>query len=230
MRHKGDHRFFDEYPYFIQWLFPTPHKSDRNKECQVLVEHEAKAIREDNEMSRRVVKAYETVLDYFGMQLEDENFGTIKRIPETFEERFQFVSQHRELYRAITRVLTSLGELGYERFQVPLIDFLIREGIDGHRLPTLQGKDILHWLNVVKDEEEKQVMFEKYQSLAGRTVAEPELEKDFGHVSLHDVNLVFCECKQSAMAASHKKTVRQPNITSQCSDENGIKPRAKSAL
>jgi hypothetical protein len=63
-------------------------------------------------------------------------------------------------------------------------------------------------------------MFEKYQSLAGRTVAEPELEKDLGHVSLHDVIFAPCECKQSAMAATHGKAKGQQKMISHCSDEN----------
>ncbi|XP_060588616.1 opioid growth factor receptor-like protein 1 [Ruditapes philippinarum] len=165
---KGDHLFFEMYPGFIHWLFPIPSSVGVNEEVQVLHNHEAKAIREDSVLSSRVYDAFDVLLDFYGMELYNDIKGKFKRKKRTYKERYDYLQSYPlESYRRITRVLVSIGELGLERFQVPWIEFLIKEGIENELFPTLDGQSIMHWIASIKDEEERQEMFRKYQKLAG---------------------------------------------------------------
>ncbi|XP_060559584.1 opioid growth factor receptor-like protein 1 [Ruditapes philippinarum] len=102
------------------------------------------------------------------MKLYNDIKGIFRRKRSTYKDRYYYLqSNPSENYRRITRVLVSIGELGLERFQVPWIEFLIKEGIDNALFPTLDGESIMHWITAIKYEEERQVMFRKYQKLAG---------------------------------------------------------------
>ncbi|XP_053385082.1 uncharacterized protein LOC128550303 isoform X2 [Mercenaria mercenaria] len=178
LKHKGNYKFFDDYPGFIQWLFPVPESTGRNAEAQPLYEHEAKGIRDDDELSSRVLEAFKVMLDFYGMWLCDEVKGKFKRIKETYKERYEYLQRYTVNYMRITRILISIGELGLDRFQCPWIDFLISEGIDNALFPTLGGHSIKHWISAIKDEGEKHAMFLKYQKLAGHKALIADTEED----------------------------------------------------
>lgn len=74
-------------------------------------------------------------------------------------------SGQNEFFR-ITRILTSLGELGYERYQVPLIKMFIENGIlHKTKLKGLTWDHVVHWISSIKDEGERQAMFDQYKNL-----------------------------------------------------------------
>ncbi|KAL4225232.1 hypothetical protein ACF0H5_015921 [Mactra antiquata] len=67
-------------------------------------------------------------------------------------------SSHPEL-RRITRVLTSLGELGCKRYQVHLIGIFIKNKKD---IVEFEWITVLYWIDTVKDVGEREKLFEKY--------------------------------------------------------------------
>jgi hypothetical protein len=73
-----------------------------------------------------------------------------------------FNNRNRHNFHGVRRILVSLGELGFERYQVPLIEFFIEEAITCNKLKTLTGTFIMLWIDSIKDEQEKGGMFEKY--------------------------------------------------------------------
>ncbi|XP_060588583.1 opioid growth factor receptor-like protein 1 isoform X2 [Ruditapes philippinarum] len=163
LKYKGEYDFFDEkYPEFIQWLFPVPDSVGRNREAQPLYEHEAKEIRCDDKLRERVLKAFKMMLDYFGMTLDADCVGIFGR-SKNYKERYDYLQRYPISYYRITRIIKSIGELGFDRFQVPWIDFLIEEGIDKAMFPTLNGPCIQHWINAIKDDGEKHAMVVKHK-------------------------------------------------------------------
>ncbi|XP_053385085.1 opioid growth factor receptor-like protein 1 [Mercenaria mercenaria] len=149
---------------YIQWLFPTPEGSGMNPSAQPLREHEAKAIREDEVASARVLMAYRMMLDFYGMRLVSRNTGAVAR-SDNWQDRYKHLNRSTHNYRRITRIIQSLGELGYERFQVPWITFLIEESVVNHVLSNLNGPCMKHWIGAIKDELEREHMHENYIEL-----------------------------------------------------------------
>lgn len=193
LKHKGDHAFYDEYPSFSQWLFPSKNPSSQNPECQELNDHEAKEIREDTVLSGRVLEAYKTVLDYFGMELVDNIQGKVKRNTATYNLRYKYICSCPGNYMRITRILSSLGELGYERFQVPFIDFLVTEGVDNDMFHTLQEEAVEHWTNAIKDEGEKYALFLKYKTLFKDKQRYEDIGDRLADLQLNEIACRKCE-------------------------------------
>ena len=56
-------------------------------------------------------------------------------------------------YLRITRILKSLGELGYEHFQAPFVKFIIEEACENQTLnERVLGSCTDYWLGTVKDD------------------------------------------------------------------------------
>lgn len=74
---------------------------------------------------------------------------------------------HSNVYRFkfITRIIKSLGELGYERFQLPWVTFLIEEVIVHKMLPNVDDLSIKFWINAIKDDDDMNECLEHYKSL-----------------------------------------------------------------
>ena len=59
-------------------------------------------------------------------------------------------------YRRITRIIKSVGFLGYGNLQAPLVKFIIREAVLEKTLSYLNGGSIYHWIDAIADETEKE--------------------------------------------------------------------------
>ncbi|XP_032817330.2 opioid growth factor receptor-like isoform X2 [Petromyzon marinus] len=85
-------------------------------------------MRESPTVQNRLMRAYEMMLDTYGLRLDDRERGTIRRA-DHFHQRLRDVfkdetSQHHNM--RLTRVLKSLGELGLEHYKAPLVRALLR--------------------------------------------------------------------------------------------------------
>lgn len=74
-----------------------------------------------------------------------------------------FRSRHNLL--RITRIIKSLGELGFERFQAPWVNFLYEELIVKKALPNIRHSCLYHWIEAINDYGEQEVLFRKVQGL-----------------------------------------------------------------
>ncbi|KAL4225244.1 Opioid growth factor receptor-like protein 1 [Mactra antiquata] len=122
------------------------------------------AIREDTRASIRVLKSYDMMLDFYGMFLKNIEDGTVIRC-RNYIERYDNLNRSTHNYRRITRILISLGELGYERYQAPWVRFLMEEAIVYKVLPNLNRGCMYHWIDAIKDEEEKKFIYQVYTNL-----------------------------------------------------------------
>uniref|UniRef100_A0A8C5PSU9 Opioid growth factor receptor (OGFr) conserved domain-containing protein n=1 Tax=Leptobrachium leishanense TaxID=445787 RepID=A0A8C5PSU9_9ANUR len=112
---------------YIQWLFPT-NKQGRNFYSKPLTPEEKSLICNTSEIQQRLLRAYKMMLKFFGVKVVGE----------------------------ITRVLLSLGELGAEEYQAPLVKFLLNEILIEHRLPNMKKSAMNFFVPAVKDAQERQ--------------------------------------------------------------------------
>lgn len=66
---------------------------------------------------------------------------------------FRFRSQHN--YLRITRILKSLGELGYESFKTPLVKFILYEALVEDTIPNIKQSALEYFVYTIRDRRER---------------------------------------------------------------------------
>jgi len=116
----GNYGLLEAHHGYIQWLFPI-REDGLNHYAEQLQLHEAKAIAESEVLQGRIIKSYELMLDFYGMQLVDRKTGTVQRNPENWRNRYNHLNRSFHNYLRITRILKCLGEVGLEHFKVHFV-------------------------------------------------------------------------------------------------------------
>ncbi|XP_052234347.1 uncharacterized protein LOC127846949 isoform X3 [Dreissena polymorpha] len=166
---EGDYKKLESSHSYIQWLFPIPGSSGLNYSAQELFDYEAKEIIEDSVAHARVLRAYKMMLNFYGMKLEDETSGEIRRCEENWKDRYAHLNTSYHNYMRITRILTSLAQMGYERFQQPLVRFILAEAIVNKTLPNLNSSSMDYWIEAIKDGDEMFAMIKLRQEMQKNT-------------------------------------------------------------
>ncbi|XP_052234360.1 opioid growth factor receptor-like protein 1 isoform X2 [Dreissena polymorpha] len=206
----GDYKKLENGHSYIQWLFPIPESSGLNYSAQELFPYEAEEIRNNKETLDRVLRAYKMMLNFYGMDLVDETSGKIRRCEANWVERFEHLNRSFHNYLRITRILKSIGELGYDRYQKPLVKFIIAEAVITKNLSNLNADSMNYWINAIKDHSEMTEMYELWQE----TCENPENFDEFGNVKSNNSENKLAE--QSGMVAgidAVAKTGEPPKIT-----------------
>lgn len=118
-----------------------------------MTDEEAKLIKSSPESLQRVKKSYKMMLGFYGFELKNEETGEIGR-SLNYRPRFSNFERHgQHNCMRITRILTSLGELGYPHYKKPFISHIMKEVFQNGQLgftiksltyfwiPTLDPKD-----------------------------------------------------------------------------------------
>ena len=77
---------------------------------------------DDPACRERVILSYRMMLEFYGFTLLSTETGALERSND-FEERFSNLSRNSHNFLRISRILKSLGELGFERFKVRFLFF-----------------------------------------------------------------------------------------------------------
>jgi len=125
----GDYHLLEMHHSYIQWLFPLYEGPGVNYAASALTKKEAKDMREDEEIGQRVALSYELMLDFYGMQL-DRKTGQVSRA-SNWTKRYLNLTQNTHNFLRISRILASLGHLGFWRWKVAWINFLETEIYEG---------------------------------------------------------------------------------------------------
>uniref|UniRef100_A0A8C5MFS0 Opioid growth factor receptor (OGFr) conserved domain-containing protein n=1 Tax=Leptobrachium leishanense TaxID=445787 RepID=A0A8C5MFS0_9ANUR len=139
----ADDELLEDNHFYIQWLFPNQGQAN----IYIFVHNtlspkEARLMINTSEIQQRLRRAYKMMLKFFGVKLvgedgEDTGVTEIERA-ENFAERFDNLTANPHNNLRITRMLLSLGELGAEEYQAPLVKFFLRETLIENNLPQMK--------------------------------------------------------------------------------------------
>ncbi|XP_002943244.3 LOW QUALITY PROTEIN: opioid growth factor receptor [Xenopus tropicalis] len=150
---RGDYVQLEENHSYIQWLFPLRERG-MNWCAEPLTLREIEALKGDKDAMRRFREAYRLMLDFYGIELRDEDSGEVARAPN-YKERFSNLNRRGHNNLRITRILKCLGELGYGRFQAPLVRFFLEETLVHKELPNVRHSALDYFMFTVRDREQR---------------------------------------------------------------------------
>ncbi|KAI1241145.1 hypothetical protein IHE44_0009608 [Lamprotornis superbus] len=128
---KGDYEKLEHNHTYIQWL----------------------EFKKTKEAIRRFLLAYKMMLEFFGIKLIDKT-GNVARAAN-WQERFQHLNESQHNYLRITRILKSLGELGYESFKSPLVKFILHEALVEDTIPNIKQSALEYFVYTIRDRRER---------------------------------------------------------------------------
>ncbi|XP_039387326.1 opioid growth factor receptor-like protein 1 isoform X1 [Mauremys reevesii] len=149
---KGDYEKLEHNHTFIQWLFPL-REQGLNFYAKELTTYEIEEFKKTKEAIRRFLLAYKMMLEFFGIKLIDKT-GNVARAAN-WQERFQHLNESQHNYLRITRILKSLGELGYESFKSPLVKFILHEALVEDTIPNIKQSALEYFVYTIRDRRER---------------------------------------------------------------------------
>ncbi|MEQ2290319.1 hypothetical protein AMECASPLE_002118 [Ameca splendens] len=151
---KNDYKKLERVHSYIQWLFPL-REPGVNYMASELTKKEIEAFKMNKDAQRRLVEAYELMLGFYGIRLVDKKTGEVKRA-ENWKERFGNLERNMHNNLRITRILKSLGELGFRHFQAPLVRFFLEETLVKKTMSNVKRSVLDYFLFAVLDKHERQ--------------------------------------------------------------------------
>ncbi|XP_027708478.1 opioid growth factor receptor isoform X1 [Vombatus ursinus] len=150
---KEDYDILEDNHSYIQWLFPLRERGV-NWHAKPLTLREIQEFKKSAEVMRRFVQAYELILGFYGIELENHKTGKVRKA-DNYQERFQNLNSHSHNNLRITRILKCLGEMGYEHYQVPLIRFFLEEILVNRCLPSVKQSALDYFMFTVRNKKER---------------------------------------------------------------------------
>eukprot|EP01126_Amoeba_proteus_P014015 TRINITY_DN16055_c0_g1_i1.p1 TRINITY_DN16055_c0_g1~~TRINITY_DN16055_c0_g1_i1.p1 ORF type:complete len:164 (+),score=18.23 TRINITY_DN16055_c0_g1_i1:330-821(+) len=122
-----------------------------NIDSQPLQKHEIEKIKSDPKCLERFVASYEMMLHFYGCTLEIET-GKVSR-GSNFYSQYRNLVTHSHNFLRITRILKSLGELGFEHYKKPFLLHFIEEIWTGDRLlAACSDSCTMYWVGTLRDD------------------------------------------------------------------------------
>ncbi|XP_047414361.1 opioid growth factor receptor-like protein 1 isoform X2 [Sciurus carolinensis] len=149
---KGDYEKLEHNHTYIQWLFPL-REQGLNFYAKELTTYEIEEFKKTKEAIRRFLLAYKMMLEFFGIKLIDKNGNVARAV--NWQERFQHLNESQHNYLRITRILKSLGELGYESFKSPLVKFILHEALVENTIPNIKQSALEYFVYTIRDRRER---------------------------------------------------------------------------
>ncbi|KAM9828395.1 opioid growth factor receptor [Syngnathus typhle] len=151
---KNDYKRLERVHSYIQWLFPL-REPGVNYMASELTKKEIEAFKRNEDAKRRFVESYELMLGFYGIRLVNKDIGEVTRA-ENWKERFGNLERNMHNNLRITRILKSLGELGYEHYQSPLVHFFLEETLVKKNLSSVKRSVLDYFLFAVLDKQKRQ--------------------------------------------------------------------------
>ncbi|KAI9516226.1 hypothetical protein NQZ68_019072 [Dissostichus eleginoides] len=151
---KNDYKRLERVHSYIQWLFPL-REPGVNYMASELTKKEIEAFKKNEEAKKKLVESYELMLGFYGMRLVNKETGEVKRA-DNWKERYGNLERNMHNNLRITRILKSLGELGFEHFQAPLVRFFLEETLVKKTLSSVKRSVLDYFLFAVLDKQKRQ--------------------------------------------------------------------------
>uniref|UniRef100_A0A3B4XBE9 Opioid growth factor receptor (OGFr) conserved domain-containing protein n=1 Tax=Seriola lalandi dorsalis TaxID=1841481 RepID=A0A3B4XBE9_SERLL len=150
---KGEYNTLECVHTFIQWLFPLQ-EPGMNHEASTLTKEEIKEFLKSSTAKENLLKSYELMLDFYGIELCDKETGEVKRA-SNWRQRFSNLNNHTHNNLRITRILKCLGTLGYPHYQAPLVHFFLEETLVHGELPNVKESVLNFFVFSVLDKKQR---------------------------------------------------------------------------
>lgn len=150
---KTDYKRLERVHSYIQWLFPL-REPGVNYMASELTKKEIEAFKQSEEAKGRLIDSYELMLGFYGIQLVNRDTGEVKR-GDNCRERFANLERNMHNNLRITRILKSLGELGFEHYQAPLVRFFLEETLVKKNLSSVKRSVLDYFLFAVLDKQKR---------------------------------------------------------------------------
>ena len=149
----GDFERLEMHHGYIQWIFPVFENAGMNFESKPLSKSGAAIIRADPAAQQRVIQSYRMMLKFYGLALADESSGALERHSDErlYKTMMGNLNQSSHNWLRVSRIITSLGELGFRRYKKPLIEALRKEVDAGALSNAAQSLDNF-WAPLVEAE------------------------------------------------------------------------------
>jgi len=172
----GNYRKLEVHHGYIQWLFPL-REAGMNYQAKELQLHEAETIRSTPECSKRVLTSYKMMLDFYGLLMVNDETGELERA-SNWKERFKHLNRSYHNYLRITRILKSLGELGFEHIKSKFVELMLKEIIQEGTLPNLFESCVGYWIMVLKDDQEREQLIQLAKTLCDQYNGVSDVNKE----------------------------------------------------
>eukprot|EP00467_Chlorarachnion_reptans_P002640 CAMPEP_0114529604 /NCGR_PEP_ID=MMETSP0109-20121206/24945_1 /TAXON_ID=29199 /ORGANISM="Chlorarachnion reptans, Strain CCCM449" /LENGTH=299 /DNA_ID=CAMNT_0001712061 /DNA_START=57 /DNA_END=956 /DNA_ORIENTATION=+ len=161
----GDYKRLEIHHGYIQWLFPI-REMGMNWDSQPLQKFEANKIKASPELMERFIRSYRLMLDFYGMVLENESTGKIKR-GSNYRDRYDNLENRAHNWLRITRILKCMGELGLEHYKIKFIRHVLREFWENELRQCFQSLKN-YWIPVIKSKDEREKIYAYFEELRAR--------------------------------------------------------------
>uniref|UniRef100_H3D4Y7 Opioid growth factor receptor n=1 Tax=Tetraodon nigroviridis TaxID=99883 RepID=H3D4Y7_TETNG len=157
---KNDYKRLERVHSYIQWLFPL-REPGVNYMASELTKKEIEAFKNNEDAKKRLVESYELMLGFYGIRLVNKATGEVKRA-DNWKERFGNLERNMHNNLRITRILKSLGELGFRHYQAPLVRFFLEETLVRKTLGSVKRSVLDYFLFAVLDKGQRQELLRFY--------------------------------------------------------------------
>ncbi|CCO31364.1 Opioid growth factor receptor Short=OGFr [Rhizoctonia solani AG-1 IB] len=125
-----------------------------------LTEYEIEEITSSPTILLRVRRAYELMLDFYGMKLLDTESGLIGRKEDGWEERYHNLTYSSHNNLRITRILKCLSILSYPHYAAPFVLHVLNEQSEHGLLkaPAIQNSLDKWWANCNRNDQERETV------------------------------------------------------------------------
>jgi hypothetical protein len=104
-----------------------------------------------------MMRSYALMLDFYGMKLKDQETGELER-SENYVSRYRNLNTSGHNYLRITRILKSLGELGFEHLKFPFLAFVADEIWTNGQLKNCKSSIENYWTGTLRDDAQRAEM------------------------------------------------------------------------
>ena len=144
-----DYQKLESVHNYIQWLFPLREKSRFNSSAPTLNDEVIHAFRTSEELRNRLIHSFTVMLAFYGLECrEGENAEiVIAKSEEYLSRKREWIERFNHNYLRLTRILTSLTELGLKDYALALFKCL--DELYNEEKASIGLETYTYWKNAV---------------------------------------------------------------------------------
>uniref|UniRef100_A0A9J8BRZ9 Opioid growth factor receptor like 1 n=1 Tax=Cyprinus carpio carpio TaxID=630221 RepID=A0A9J8BRZ9_CYPCA len=97
-------------------------------------------------------------LNFYAQELTQDEIKEFQSTREAKRHRFQHLNESQHNYLRITRILKSLGELGFESFKLPLVHLLLEEALVEGTLPNMRHSALEYFVYTLRQHSQRRAL------------------------------------------------------------------------